>query len=169
MDARIRGDKNQVRVRFSRTALSARTLERAEALARAIAERYVRIVRYHIQDQDLAWAPLRESYREWKRRHGLDERIWIATGQLQNSLRVWKGRYASSFGGMRTGWFAGIPSTVRRKDTGVLMIDVMRSLEFGRPDIGMPPRPLFRPSARQVVEEARALLGSAGVVRTLRK
>ncbi len=165
---------DRLRARFSAVNLSARALEAADSRARAIAERYAEIIRGHIEDQDLEWVPLSERYLQFKIDNNLDPRTWIATGELMNAITVWRGRTTVSTFGTRTGWLAGLRRETRRT-TGESMFIIARALEFGvtravtreLPDgtIGevvaevIPPRPLFLPSARQAIEEARTAFG----------
>lgn len=168
MDIRPIGNPlHLLRARFSGASLSSRALQVADNRARAIAERYAEVVQGHIEDQDLDWEPLSERYRQWKIDNNLNPGIWIARGELFDAVTFWRGRITSSAAGTRTGWLSGIPRRVTRT-TGENMFTIARALEFGvvgprrdpttgRETIGViiPARPLFLPSARQVINEAR--------------
>jgi hypothetical protein len=177
MDIRSIGDPlEKIRARFEPVRLSTRAQAIADDKARRIAERYAEIVIEHIDLQDLVqdWEPLQESYRAWKIDQGLDPGIWIATGELRDAITFWRSSRTTGAEGERVGWLSGIPRGAVR-DTGEALFIIARALEYGvpadliehlRPETRerieeeregwfIPPRPLFLPSARQVVREAK--------------
>lgn len=85
------------------------------------------------------WEPLDKDYLEWKRRQGLDTRIWIATGMLRDSISVYRSNGA---------WVVGINQRMRYPGSKVHMYKVLRWMEYGTSR--MPARPLFRPVKRLI-------------------
>ena len=162
-DIRFIGDPDRLRVRFSKR-LSVRVLKDADARAKLIAERWVAKVREHIDKQDLPWDPLTPDYKIFKKRAGLNENIWIASGLLRDQVEVRPGREVTLQDGttIRSGYTAGIyedqehPQDPLDPSKGTVPTSViMNALEFGFPDRGLPPRPLMRVSFLEVLAEIR--------------
>lgn len=151
------------RVQLYVHAMSSRAHVLAQKRARQIAINYVRALRKHIRDQDLAWAPLSPTYARRKAAMGLDPRIWIATGQLYSQIRSFRGRSTKG----REGWFGGVPKDAMHKDpaTGKLTPtwEIVTRLEYGDPRRGIPPRDLFRASFREVIDREKQRDRRAGV------
>jgi hypothetical protein len=132
-----------------------------------MASRYKEEVKDAIETQRFKqrWDDLSEQYKEWKKKAGLDPRIWIRTGQLLDAIRVRFFPSTNSYG-------VGVDSTAHfrkvvtvkndqghitghtlgeRSETSVLFI--ARLMEFGT--VSMPARPLFRPVQRIMQRNAR--------------
>jgi len=109
-------------------------------LAAKLANKYLEIIEYHLEAQDLKWKPLAPEYKEWKRRNGLDTRIWMATGKLVSKIKVIKsgqpGKYL---------YLVGISGEKKHK-SGLTAGHLAMVHEYGVPHRGIPARPLFRPS-----------------------
>jgi hypothetical protein len=152
----IGSSKDRIRLIFDAARLSSRAMSIAENKARNIATNYVRTLRKHIREQDYVWPALNPDYLEYKRRHGLDERMWIATGKLYNQIRVSKG--VSTKTG-RVGYFGGIrKDAIHHYDAHgdpVYTWWIMMALEYGNMRRGIPPRPLFEPALRETLERER--------------
>lgn len=135
-----------------------------------MAEKYKERARIVIESQEFKarWKPLKESYREWKRKANLDTRIWIRSGQLLESIQVRFFPHTDSYG-------VGIDATKHfrkvitikdgdgnivdhrlgeRGETSILF--VARLMEFGT--VNMPSRPLFRPLREKVQNNIRNYL-----------
>ena len=104
--------------------------------AHFIAEIYKRMIVDVIENQRYKgkWAPLSPRYAQWKKDHGLDTRIWVASGLLKDSIAVYRSNDA---------WVVGINPKKVYPGTQTRVLDVCRHLEFGTSR--MPARPLFRP------------------------
>ena len=96
------------------------------------------LVKYRIETQYsyLKWAPLTPGYLEFKKKAGLSENIWEATGKLLHSITAYR-------------WFdsyvIGI-DPVAKYPNGTSVLFVGKCIEFGT--IHMPARPLFGPTVR---------------------
>ena len=84
-----------------------------------------------------AWKPLSLSYVTYKQKHNLSLKIYEATGQMRDSIRVFKdGKYIG----------LGFPKNKRYPKSHVQINTIARYLEFGSRDNAHPPsRPLWRP------------------------
>ena len=103
-----------------------------------LARRMKDLVKYRIETQYsyLRWAPLTPEYLEFKKKTGLSENIWEATGKLLHSITAYR-------------WFdsyvIGIdPAAKYPNGTSVLFVG--KCMEFGTRN--MPARPLFGPTVR---------------------
>lgn len=115
------------------------------------AERYYEIVIGHMGEYvggemvfaDTYWKELSPMWLEEKRKYGLVEEIWEATGEVKNSVRVFSiqtvGNEVSIFVGLR-----GVSPSVLEKAL---------HNEFGAvlQDRTIPPRPLFEPAKREMI------------------
>lgn len=112
----------------------------------------VKLLRRSINRQRYRWQPLSPAYRDWKKAMKLDLRIWIASGEVRNSIKCWHSRLYNSF-------IVGVNprklhhvykegGIYKSKKTKVLLIDIIRFMEFGTRN--MPPRPLFAPVFREI-------------------
>lgn len=106
-----------------------------------LAERLFEIVHQHIDMQDLQWPPLKVEYRAEKIRLGLSEKMWEATGELRSHIRIRK-RY--------DGYAVGIPNSEWHGGANMPAWKLARVHEYGQMDLGIPARPLFRPSSKEV-------------------
>jgi hypothetical protein len=80
------------------------------------------------------WPPLARGYLEKKRQEGLSTKIWEATSELKNSLKVKKSRRITiGFDGRR-----------HHKSSKEKLADIAKRVEFGSSVMRIPPRPLFR-------------------------
>ncbi len=109
-----------------------------------------RAVVLHIQKQDLAWQALSPRYLARKVAKGLSEQIYIATSSYIQSV-------TSRVDAMRLIGAVGVARSAVRKD-GELFEDIPATLEFGSKDGTIPPRPLWRPTFREMLPKVRALL-----------
>lgn len=132
-----------------------------------MASRYKEEVKEAIETQRFKrrWDDLSEQYKKWKKRAGLDPRIWIRTGQLLDAIQVRYFPTTNSYG-------VGIDSTEHfrkvvtiknnqghitghkmgeRSETSILFI--ARLMEWGTSK--MPARPLFRPLKRIIQRNSR--------------
>lgn len=99
---------------------------------RYIADTFVEIVQDRIDTQKFSskWKPLSSSWLEFKKRNGLSEKTWEATGSLKNNLKVKKNNVI------------GFDNRKRYRESHKTYLQVARELEYGTDKI--PPRPLFR-------------------------
>ena len=110
-------------------------------LVEQIVREYQKIVLNNLETQAFDWVPLTDVYLEYKDITGLDDRTLIATGKLIDSIRVTK---KSKFS-----YFAGIPKNAKYP-SGVPVSFVAWIHEFGAPLAGIPSRPLWRPSLKEL-------------------
>lgn len=93
--------------------------------------------RIDVQYKYLRWEPLTPGYAEFKRKAGLSENIWEATGLLYKSIIAYR-------------WFdsyvIGIDPCAFYPDTKTSVLFVAKCMEFGTRY--MPARPLFGPTIR---------------------
>jgi len=166
VDIRSVGDPDdKIRLRFDGAFLSARANEAAAAFIEDLAHDIHKRVIAHIDKQDLPWAPLSPEYKAWKQRHGLNENTWIASGLLRDQIEIRPGQEITLGDGttIRAGWLIGIfsesmhPIDPLDPSKGEIPTWVIaETLEFGSPRTGIEPRAIFRRSARQAREAARA-------------
>ncbi len=123
---------------FSNPLLS---IKEIDDLERQAAEAMLLIVKDHIQRQDLKWKKLSSAYLAYKKREGLDTRTWIATGELEYLLGVYKDP--------KNGYYVGGAPGEIHKGSGLEVNHLIQIHEFGSPKTGTPARPLFRPSAKE--------------------
>jgi len=117
-----------------------------------VAYELLRIIKRHLEDQDLPWPPLKPEYKEAKAKAGLDTRMWIATGELtEDGLGIWVSDDGNNV-------FVGFHPKLEHI-SGLTYSHLARIHEFGVPERGIPARPLLRPSA----QELRNLLKRLGV------
>lgn len=115
-----------------------------------IIERTKEVVRKRLY----SWHPLSPSYVAFKDRMGLDPRIWLASGQIEQSIKYWYVPLADA-------WFIGVHPTLRHRGykkgggldwekKGARLIDIIKWLEFGTTK--MKARPLYT----KVLEEFKS-------------
>ncbi|MBX4215637.1 hypothetical protein KW797_01670 [Candidatus Parcubacteria bacterium] len=90
----------------------------------------------------LGFEPLSQEWAAQKAKLGLDPGFWHATGQLLSSLKV-----DHTNDGIFVGW-DDTPSVVN----GEPLAAVAAALEFGVADLGIPPRPVLRPTVQRIRE-----------------
>jgi hypothetical protein len=117
----------------------------SDAVAYVIAEKLFNLILDHIRRQDLPWPPLDPDYEKWKEQTGLDTRMWIATGELAGHISIWKLPRRQG-----TGYAVGIPRNLEHTGSGLKSYILATILELGAPDIGLPARPVFRPSIQEL-------------------
>ena len=106
-----------------------------------MAEKALETIQGHIDRQDLGWQPLSPDYVAEKARKGLDGRTWIATGELRTYIQIQKRYYGYAVGIPREAWHSGANMPAWK---------LARVHEYGQLDLGIPARPLFRPSMMEV-------------------
>jgi hypothetical protein len=127
-------------------------------LASQIADKYLEIVKYHLEAQDLPWKPLAPEYKAWKKRKGLDTRIWIATGKLEKlikKIKVEPGNY-----------LVGISGEKQHSKSGISAGHLAMVHEYGVPQLGIPARPRFRPSYHELRARLKVQLDSMALACT---
>lgn len=98
---------------------------------------YIRAV---IEEQRYKWYPLSYKYLDWKKTIGLDQRIFIATGEYIDSISVNKYNNAKK---PATGYTVGLPHK-KHTMSKLYLDDLAKVLEFGT--YTMPARPHWRPA-----------------------
>lgn len=101
-----------------------------------LAQEYARLIKLSIdlQRYKSKWKDLTPGYSEYKRKHGLSNKIWEATGELKNSLRVSVVRGKPIV--------IGFDKRKNHKGTRTRLWKIAVYLEYGT--FRIPPRPLFR-------------------------
>lgn len=116
-----------------------------EGFLKFLAQKMVDRVHEVIRNQSYNWHPLSRTWVAFKKSWGLDPRIWRASGWIEDSIHYWYSRKNNC-------WMVGVnPRKQHRrykrggiaisKRSGVLIIDIIRKLEFGTQKT--PARPLF--------------------------
>jgi hypothetical protein len=113
---------------------------------KALAERFIELVRKGIQQQRYRHVPLSTGYLAWKRRMGLDERILIATGDYVRSFQV-RREERKGPQGKQIVYTAGPPDEIH-PPSGLNYRTLARIHEFGTATI--PARPHWGPAWRQL-------------------
>lgn len=100
-----------------------------------IANRYSYLIKKAIDTQRYRqkWADLTPKYLQWKSKHGLSEKIWEATGELKNAIRVYR---------QGIHYRVGFDRRRKHRHSRVKYTNLARYLEYGTRN--MPARPLFR-------------------------
>jgi len=111
-------------------------------LQRTAAEKMRTIVLTHIKNQDLRWKKLSNDYIKFKERNDLFEGHWIETGELAQRLKVHKSKDGQ--------WYVGGGEDEKHGGSGLLVNHLIQIHEYGILNRGLPARPLFRPSAKEL-------------------
>lgn len=125
---------------------------------KAGAMEFARQVRGIIRKQSYAWKPLSERWLRYKRKHGLDKRVHMATRTYVKSIKA----TARRRGGKIVSWgvTAGKPNQIH-EPSGFTFKKLARILEFGSKRMRIPPRPHWRPAwSAYVRKDAKLLLRS---------
>lgn len=101
-----------------------------------LAEKFVEKVKRDIDIQRYRsdWRPLNAKYKRYKIRNGMSPKMWEATGELKDQLKVKvRGRIIVGFDNRR-----------HHGGTGLRYLELSKILEYGSVNRNIPPRPLFR-------------------------
>lgn len=98
---------------------------------RKAAEKLVKIVKGHINNQDLNWAPLSSSTNSG------DPRILVDTQAYLNSIKAWRQNYVYN---------VGVPLSAYNH-RGISISEIATRHEYG---FGVPQRPLWIPSVQEL-------------------
>jgi hypothetical protein len=114
-------------------------------LPKAFATRIHNQLKWRVYNQKYTgkFPSLSPKYLSFKKRKGLSPKMFVATGALIRSIRV---RKVGDF------WYVTVPKT-RHKGTGLSYVELASILEFGSPQNGLPPRPLWAATAAQAVQD----------------
>jgi len=126
-------------------------LNYSKPAVRECAERYYEIVISRMGETaggemvfpDTYWVELSPMWLEEKRKYGLVEEIWEATGETKDSIRV----FGINIGTNQVSVFVGL------KGVRPAVLEKAVQNEFGAqlPDRLIPPRPLFEPAKREMI------------------
>lgn len=112
-----------------------------------LANQMVLRIKEVVDKQQYKWRPLSPRWLDFKKEMGLSPKTWIASGELENSIKAWHSDLMDSYlVGVNSRKLhhkykkGGIFTTIRTK---TLLITIIRRLEYGNKK--MPPRPLFGP------------------------
>jgi len=108
---------------------------------RKAAEKLVKIVKGHINNQDLSWLPLAPGTNSG------DPRILVDTEAYYNAIKAWRSNFT---------YYAGVPVSAMNH-RGISISEIATRHEYG---FGVPERPLWRPS----VDEMGGAKGMARIV-----
>ena len=109
----------------------------ADAFTREVAVELQTYLKDVITSQRYKWKPLSADYLASKKRKGLDERTYVATGFFLDSITIWEDK-----SGIHVGFEPGTIHPPSGMDIAVLA----RILEFGSAAAQIPARPLWRPA-----------------------
>lgn len=107
------------------------------------ARRYLRIIKTHLELQDLPWAPHSSKY---SNRTG---KILVDSGHMKKAIRYWQYKYVV---------YIGIKRGIKHRENGQELADIASFHEYGTSK--MPARPLFAPS----LEEMGGASGVANII-----
>jgi len=97
----------------------------------------------HIDKQDLPWKALSKQWKAYKLNSGLSGKIYEATGEFKDKLTYRKDS-------TRNVWRVGAFGDIKHKFSGLSMNRLATILEYGNDVAGIPARPLFRPTQREL-------------------
>lgn len=98
------------------------------------------IAKLHISKQDLNWAELNPDYLAKKVREGKSENILVATSTYFGSITSYVLSDAA---------YAGVRKNIV-DDKGIEIANIAAVLEYGSPKMGIPERPLWKPTLIEV-------------------
>jgi hypothetical protein len=117
-------------------------------------------VRGIIKAQKYRWKPLSERWLRYKKKHGLDRRIHIATKTYVKSIRATPRRRKGKIVSWGVG--PGGPNQIHTP-SGLRFADLARILEFGSASRKIPPRPHWRPAWSAFVRRDSKVLAKNAV------
>lgn len=106
------------------------------------------IVLSHIQNQDLPWEPLAESYRAKKRQQGYSDNIYVRTGSYFKEVKGWHDDKKV---------YVGIPENTLNYEGNALDV-IAQTLEYGSHKLNIPPRPLMEPSMEETKKKTNDIM-----------
>lgn len=104
-----------------------------------------RISKQHITNQDLNWTALKIDYVEWKKRQtkpNLSEKILIATGSYLQSITSYV---------INDTVYVGVRKSAK-DDKGNDIALIARVHEYGYHSLGIPERPLWKPTLEETLQ-----------------
>jgi len=108
-----------------------------ESVTEDTSRHYARLFRDYIRQvlelQLYRWEALNANYLKYKKAHGLDERILIATGEYKDNIKVFK---------HGKGYVVGLPRGKKHNVSGIPLVTLAKYHEFGTSK--MPARPMWR-------------------------
>ena len=108
----------------------------------------VKALKLHIENQDLGWAKLNPAYLKYKIRKGRSRLTLVSTSTLLNSIT-----YELKNDGLES--FVGVLRKGKRKD-GKPPTLIAAVMEYGSAARGIPARPLFRPTFKELLPKFQA-------------
>lgn len=124
--------------------LNSDILDENEKTLKQVALKAEGIAVKHLQKQDLKWRPLTPAYLSWKARNRLSTKILIATSTMFQSI-------STEISGTKTLMkaFIGVSKKIKDED-GNVVADIAKIHEFGSLKRGMPARPLWLPTLKEI-------------------
>lgn len=110
----------------------------------AAAKKLIKIVKHHIKSNggELGWPPLKASTQTAKNKKGYTgDSIYVMTGTYFRSIKKWKKRGVI---------YVGLKRGVKHPTSGLTIGQIANILEYGSQARGLPPRPLWGPSFKQL-------------------
>lgn len=102
-----------------------------------VAKKLIKIVKGHIQNQDLNWVPL--SPQSIKRKG--HDKVYIFTGTYLNSIKFWQKNYTVHI---------GIPRGIYEPRNRIELWKIATWMETGMPSRNLPARPVWGPSVEEL-------------------
>jgi hypothetical protein len=108
----------------------------------------------HIQNQDLGWDALNESYLKWKIKEGYSNNIYIMTSSYIQAITY---QYSPTYYTL----FVGVLRTSTHPLTGDSIANIAEILEYGSVsgDRVIPPRPLWTPTLEENKRSIETTIG----------
>lgn len=149
---------------------SALTFSLEKGVTKQIAERASQELQSNISSRKFArsedYEPLSKDYARWKKEEGLGNKFWIRYGELFSAITRWKRNTISTKRRTLRMWVAGIPRGLINRE-GEDIAEYAKANEFGKGNI--PERPVFRPTAKEILKEGWAVYAWIGSVRRIIK
>lgn len=122
-------------------------------MVKELAYKYKLYIIEVIKEQPGAWDNLTDKWVEWKTGKGMSSKAWRASDKLINSLVV---------KATDKGFFVGFSdkkhtSRFKRLKSNLTISQLAAVLSYGRPDIGLPARPIFPHADRRIKKDIREL------------
>lgn len=108
-----------------------------------------RITVQHISKQDLGWEPLNKRYQDWKIKRGFSENILVSSSTYFQSITSYV-KDGTGYIGVKRGVPYSGDSSGGKSGAKSEVADIAFIMEYGSEKRGIPERPLWRPSIKEL-------------------